>query len=294
MKKIGFLSHKSFETYPEPLADEVPVVQALRAKGYAVDCPAWDDDTVNWQAYNMVIVRTCWNYMEDTNAFLRWLAARNEENCPLYNSPKTILWNINKNYLLAWEAQGFRIAKVVNLVGSNLIEELKACMEQESWQTVVLKPAVGAASKGIWRVDAHALEKIPTYLDGIALNGGVLVQAFYPEVLELGLMFFDGVYTHSLRKRPTVWAQVDNGVYTPAAPPAVEPYLPTNEQIEIAQQFIDRTPEPLLYGRVDGFFVNNQFLLTELEYFEPELYFRFDSTGKSIQQFIAAIEKRLQ
>lgn len=293
MKKIGLLTHKDFFTYPSPLPDEETFAYRLREKGYSVDCPAWDDTEVEWASYDLVLFRTCWNYMDNPEAFSQWLQAREADRTRLFNPAETIRWNMDKNYLLAWRTRGFKVAPIIEAPAASADEALPAIMDANGWDEIVVKPQIGAGSKGLLKFSRKSAATASRYFEAATAIGGLLAQAFYRDVMEIGLVFFDRNYTHALRKHPTVWESVADGVARPKTSPDTEAYTPTRYEIEAAQSYIDATPDDLLYGRIDGFMVDNEFYLTELEYFEPELYLRFDTEGRALSAFMEAVEKRL-
>lgn len=56
---------------------------------------------------------------------------------------------------------------------------------------------------------------------------------------------------------------------------------PTPALLETASKIISQVPEKLLYARVDGVMINDDFHLMELELIEPDLYFEFDEAIKN-------------
>lgn len=85
------------------------------------------------------------------------------------------------------------------------------------------------------------------------------------------MLFYGGKYSHAVRKRP---ASGDFRVQTEHGG-TVEPATPTAETLREAQRIVDLRGDELLYARVDGVVVGDEFLLMEFEVLEPQLFFPF-------------------
>src|SRR5690606_10257557 len=100
---------------------------------------------------------------------------------------------------------------------------------------------------------------------------GLLIQPFLPEILsqgELSLLFFDGVFSHAVCKRPR------DGDYRvqPQFGGTAVPVEVRDEWIEGARACIAAAPALPVYARVDGVIRDGTFLLMELEVFEPLMF----------------------
>src|SRR5262245_52333817 len=80
---------------PELDADTQWLVTALKKKSVLVFPAVWDDPNVDWEGFNLVVVRSCWDYASRRDEFLAWA-----ERMPHLANPASILsWNTNKRYL---------------------------------------------------------------------------------------------------------------------------------------------------------------------------------------------------
>jgi glutathione synthase/RimK-type ligase-like ATP-grasp enzyme len=116
------------------------------------------------------------------------------------------------------------------------------------------------------------------------------VQPFLPEIQsgELSLLFFDGVYSHAVRKRPK------SGDYR-----VQFQFGGTNESAEATPEIVaqaricvEHAPAPTVYARVDGVVRDGKFLLMELEIFEPLMFLADHPEAPA--RFARAIEKHLR
>src|SRR5262249_13648737 len=120
---------------------------------------------------------------------------------------------------------------------------------------------------------------------------GILVQPFLPEIQrdgELSLLFFDGVFSHAVRKRPKAGefrVQFSFGG-------SHESVQVSEELIEQARDCIARAPALPGFARVAGVAKPGAFLLMELEVFEPLMF--LSSHPEAPGRFARAIEKRLR
>jgi glutathione synthase/RimK-type ligase-like ATP-grasp enzyme len=154
----------------------------------------------------------------------------------------------------------------------------------------VIKPLVGASGVGVERVvrgaEAAALERARR---GTACER-VLVQEFLAEIAdgELAGVFFDGVFSHMLRRIPAAGEFRINTQYGGTMLPAhVAPAV-------VAQMadVVSRLPEAPLYARVDGIVRDGRLVLMEVEVNEPGL--GLDLVPGAAERFAEALLRRLR
>ena len=82
--------------------DSATLLGPLEALDVHVTVAAWDDPAVDWAAFDLVVVRSTWDYTLDRTAFLAWAAA-----VPRLLNPLPVLtWNTDKHYLRDLAAAG--------------------------------------------------------------------------------------------------------------------------------------------------------------------------------------------
>jgi hypothetical protein len=57
----------------EDRLDTPIVADGLRRRRLLVDLVSWRAPSVAWNAYDLVLLRSCWDYIEDVESFLCWL-----------------------------------------------------------------------------------------------------------------------------------------------------------------------------------------------------------------------------
>ena len=121
---------------------------------------------------------------------------------------------------------------------------------ETGWDRAVVKPATGASGYSVELVDARVggVGRSPSSRPRRA--PGVLVQEFLPEIAEgeLSLVYFDGVFSHAVRKRPPRGEFRVNSRFG-ATRNAETPSHGVTEQGATALRAL---PELPLYARVDG------------------------------------------
>src|SRR5437763_1977047 len=66
----------------------------------------WDDAEVDWAAFDLVVVRSTWDYTGRRDAFVAWAQSVGRR---LVNPPEVIRWNTDKRYLADLEEVGLPI-----------------------------------------------------------------------------------------------------------------------------------------------------------------------------------------
>lgn len=256
-------------------ADGQRLRDALHDRGHTVDAVRWDAPSVNWEQYDCLIVRSCWQYYTDSDAFRDWIDTVDQDGIHVLNDPDVLRWNIHKSYLrdLARSEVPVVPTKYVDQ-GSKV--DLGTLLDRSGWTDAVVKPAVGTSSHDVWRVKTP-VEPAPATRFGDQLSEtDVLVQQFMPEVDEgeLSIVFFGGEFSHAYRSvpAPTDFRAHPNfgGTVEPADPPgSIVDDATTVLSATGTELSVDTTE--LVYARVDGVVREEQFQLMEVELIEPYL-----------------------
>src|SRR5215213_2514896 len=89
---------------------DLPIARgALGDAGLVVDLVRWDDESVEWGSYALVVVRSCWDYAWRLEEFLSWA-----ETVPRLRNPVEVLrWNTDKTYLRQLQRAGLPVVPTV-------------------------------------------------------------------------------------------------------------------------------------------------------------------------------------
>ncbi len=277
------------EALPHLYEDDLLLVAALDEIGIDSRPAIWSDASIDWLAFDALVVRTPWDYFVRLQEFRAWLDARIASGVRMCNPSEILDWNFDKRYLQDLEAAGVSLVPTI-VVPRGARPDIVALARARGWDEIVIKPTI---SGGGYCTHRFRLDAADRYRDDIArtlLDRGLLIQPFLPEILsagELSLMFFDGVFSHAVCKRPKA------GDYR-----VQFQFGGTNETVEVRHEWIEgaraciaAAPALPVYARVDGVIRDGQFLLMELEVFEPLMFLARhpDAPGR----FARAIQSRL-
>ncbi|MFJ4711864.1 RimK family alpha-L-glutamate ligase [Streptomyces sp. NPDC088785] len=251
--------------------DLPPLVAELERCGADAVAAEWDDPDVDWAAFDLVVLRSTWDYSWRRAEFLRW-AGHCAAVTRLANPVDVLRWNTDKRYLGELARAGVPTVPTVYVAPG----DTPALPDDRAF---VVKPASGAGARyaarytpaerdtalaQVARMHAEGLTAmVQPYVDGIDAGG------------ERAVLFYGGRFLHAVRKG----AVLAPGVAFDArkvAHPALEPWRPTDAERAVADRALAAVPggaERLLYARVDlvdG--PDGQPCVMELELVEPNLF----------------------
>lgn len=264
-------------------ADDAVAARALELRGARVAAAVWNDPAVDWSAFDVVVLRSCWDYWRERDAFEAWIAGLTASGIALWNPAETVLWNLDKLYLGELEDRG------VAIVPSEFPEQgedLGAVMERRGWQRAVVKPRVSADGHRTELVSRSGAQHEQRRLDELSRSGGAIVQEYVDAVAregEYSFVFIDGAYSHAALKRP---APADFRVQ-PRLGGTASPTQPSPDLIRQAERVMSAVQLPWLYARVDACERDGTLLLMELELIEPTLF--FEHSADAAERFATAI-----
>ena len=256
---------------PDLDPDDRALAPELAALGIAADVVAWDDPGADWAAFDLVVVRSTWDYALRHNEFIRWLR-RVSLRSTLVNSADVIEWNLDKRYLRDLQRSA------IPVVPTTWIEPGDTIRLPERGELVV-KPVVSAGAKDTTRyaMPNHAdvaREHIESLLRA---KRPVMVQPYIASVDDVGetaLVYIDGTFSHAVRKGPILKELLLTTTALFAAE-ELTPTVATDAERELGDAVLRlvNEREPVLYARVDivqG--ARAEPLLLEVELTEPSLF----------------------
>jgi O-ureido-D-serine cyclo-ligase len=292
MPRIALITAAAARDLDEDLP---PLVAALSKAGAEPSVIDWDDAAFDGSRFDLAVLRSAWDYTQRLPEFLRWVDAISSRTT-LLNPAEVVRWNTDKHYLAHLAGAG------VPIVPSSFVEPGDDASEAFAKFLVgaagefVVKPSIGAGSRDAQRYArderAAALAHAQRLLDA---NRSVLLQPYLGRVDEHGetsLMFFDGAFSHAIRKGPLL-RRGEGPTRALFAAEHITPRVPSTDEIALATRTLAAIPfaGPLLYTRVDLIHDDDGSpRVLELELTEPSLFFTH-SPG-SADRFAAAILKR--
>jgi glutathione synthase/RimK-type ligase-like ATP-grasp enzyme len=256
--------------------DDRLVVPPLAGRGIAADTAVWDDPAVDWNGYDLVVLRSTWDYPGRRDAFVRWAAGVGAVGARLANPPDVVAWNTDKRYLDTLASAGVPVVPTTWVTPGGPPWILPRSGE------VVVKPAVGAGSIDTGRYDlaSSTHRTLAQAHCGRLLAAGrtVMVQPYLSAVDSYGetaLLYLGGRYSHAVRKGPMLAGpSVDEpGLYRPEQ---ITPREPSTVERAVADAALAAVPNGagrLLYARVDLIPGDDGSpVVVELELTEPSMF----------------------
>lgn len=279
-----------------PFRDIDPDLPLLHAaaerRGLALESVLWDDPAVDWGGFDLVVVRSCWDYTDRREEFLDWAAT-----VPRLANPVEVLrWNTDKTYLREVAAAGVPVIETQWDVrdGDPLAGEGEPDAE---W---VVKPSISAGSRDTARWTDPA--DVRRHSEELVARGRTsMTQRYVPSVDtdgETAMLFLGGHFSHAIRKAPLL--ERGEGVNDHRDSRGdITPRAPTAAQLEVAATTHDALrailgPDlDLLYARIDLVTApDGGPVVLEVELTEPSLFLPQSGGGEDV--LLDAIEQRVR
>jgi hypothetical protein len=268
---------------PEPDRDQDLLLSALRARGVEGSMLAWDDPHADASTFDACVLRSTWNYYHALPEFLAW-AERTARITSLWNPLPVIRWNTHKRYLRDLAARGVPTVPTawIEKAGSTTLRD---ALRELGARTVVVKPAVSAASFDTVRVHVEDVERAEQHVGRVRARCDVMVQPYVQSVEGYGersIIWIDGAFTHAIRKSPRFGGEHEN----------VSEALPiADDERALATAALQAAPQPLLYARIDvARDAAGAPMIMELELLEPSLFLK--QSPEALRRFADAITAR--
>jgi glutathione synthase/RimK-type ligase-like ATP-grasp enzyme len=268
--------------YAGQAKEDLAVIDALRRRGIEAVHAAWDDPQVDWPAFDLVVVRSPWDYPERPDDFLDWARRLRR----VLNPFSVLRWNTDKRYLGDLAAAGLPVIPTRFLGPGDDFE-----VPQPPF---VVKPAVSNGAQDTAWYRAGEAEEAPAHVRRLQSSGqAVLIQPYLVDVAsegEIDLVFLGGRYSHSIRRAASL-KRAGLTPNSPVPPSGVRACEPTPAERALAERVmacVPGGPSGLLYGRVDlvtG--PDGTPVVLEVELTEPALFLDFTEGG--VDRFADAI-----
>lgn len=272
--------------YPDLIPDDRRLLPLLAARRINAIPAVWNDSSINWGAFDGVLIRSCWDYHLHPQEFWDWVS---HLPVPVWNPPSVVQWNMNKIYLRELAEHGIPIVPTIWVQSGDSVD-LQALMQTHNWSKAVVKPCISASAYQTWTV---TLTEAPVrQLDLNATQTDLMIQRYMPQIVEgeWSLVFFTGVFSHAFLKRPApgkFFVQIEHGGSESTQPPPNHLIEQASHVLQVASVITQLQP---CYARVDGVVEGDQLMLMELELIEPAL-FTADSPEHTFARFADVIRE---
>jgi glutathione synthase/RimK-type ligase-like ATP-grasp enzyme len=250
----------------------------------------WDDPTVDWQRFGVVVIRSTWDYSDRRDEYLAWCASLPR----VFNPFPVIEWNTDKRYLRDLTAASIPIVPTTWIEPDTLLDDIELPGDE-----MVIKPAVSAGARNTSRYRTEDNDQARAHISRLLSSGRTAMVQPYVQSLdargETGLIYFDGELSHSIRKGPLLRhrGHVTKGLWEPEQITARDPDADEIALAERTLQVLPWSSRDLLYARVDVVRADDGApMLLELEVTEPSLFLRLGNGAPA--RLAAAIARRLR
>lgn len=265
------------------------VIEPLRNLGIDAVAAVWDDPTIDWDAFDLTVIRSAWDYQHRRDEFVLWAYT-----VPRLANPASVVeWNTDKRYLRELVDGGLRVVHTSWLEPGDEVTLPATGVH-------VIKPAIsaGALNSGRYDLDDEddgllARKHIQRLLDE---SLPVMVQPYVPaidDVGETGLLFTGGQFSHAIGKSAMLDGP-DHGVEGLYRDEEITARVPSEAERRAAEAVLAAVPgaDGLLYARVDLVpDTDGEPILLEVELTEPGLFLEFGDGAP--ERFAAAIQAHL-
>ncbi|MEJ0061747.1 MAG: hypothetical protein WDO70_00715 [Alphaproteobacteria bacterium] len=305
--KAAFLTYRSYQ-YDSGAdvnnlhqTDDDAAAVALRRKGFEVTTLPWGEPVCAYEGFDLLVFRSTWDYLEQAERFHDWLGQMDALPA-LFESPISLIrWNLDKAYLLDLAASGAAVIPVM-IVKANETSDLPDYFRNHG--ALVIKPAIACGGKGAYRIlSLEEAEKLQAAFSSIRGNEDYIIQPYMEDIKRTGeweLIFIDGRYTHAVLKKPPAaedgWKVQEAGGSIDQA----EPPLPVLDAARNAFSKIVMACNMSGIGKIDAAYVPLYAridliggLVSEIELFEPSLYFSKCPANQAAELFAAAALERV-
>ncbi len=263
------------------------LIAPFNKNGWAIDTVSWRNETIDWNSYDTVIIRSCWDYQQNPDQFLSVLHKIEQSSARLANPLNLVEWNISKTYLKELKEQDIPV--VPTLWKSTFhIGHLSSYFTALGAEEIIIKPAIGANADFTFRLKRSEVKKAIPKLEEIFNDMPFLVQPFILNILDEGeysLFYLNNSFSHAILKTPEQGdfrVQEEHGG-------KLQLVEPNSQLLQLGKKTMQALPGRPLYARIDFVRNGSSFLLMEVELIEPSLYFNMDPA--SPRRFVDAFER---
>ena len=273
---IALVSYQNKKSTQSHLEEDFQLSKFLESKGLRVKIAVWNDVQVDWKQFDVVILKSPWDYHDNFDLFMLWLSGLDTAGIKVLNPYKTVLWNSDKHYLKQIADDGLPVIESVFLE-KGTVPDLAELLDTSRGKKMIVKPCVSASAKNTMVVTLDNVSSVQDTINGLISSESFLVQPFMEEILqgELSFMFFNGNFSHSTLKVPKKGDFRVQSEYGGT----VQNITTANAHLETAGQYVEKYGQGTLYARVDGIISKGIFVLMELELIEPYLFLNCHEPG---------------
>lgn len=296
--------------------DDRLLVPTLKDLGITAEPAVWDDPKVDWDAYDLTVVRSTWDNMQRSEEFLDWA-----DTVPrLENPAPAIRWNTDRRYLLELDKAGVPVIDTIWLDPGAHLSKRAVHSRMPAFGDFVVKPVISAGPREVGRyqpVSAQSRSKAIEHTMRLLDSGRwVMIQPYVTSIDthgEVCLTFINDEFQHAVRRKALLGGPhrktVGLALYSNESMTSVSV---TAEQLDVARRALAEAhrlsgvTKPFLYARVDlvtgepssstkdlRLVTKEGPMVIEIEVVDPSLTMRHSGGNPTAANFAAAIASRI-
>jgi len=275
--KIAIVSSQKWKY---KVSEDILLKDAINKMNVDVDIIAWEDENIDYAKYDIIVIRSVWGFQHNIDKFRIWLSVLKSYDLRVINSLDVIDATLSKyEQFKILDKYGIKHIETEFIFKKNIMTSLSNIVSTKySNGTFVVKPMISASginthiisdNKDLETINVRSLDKtFSKILEDI--NNGIMIQPFIDGIKdgEYSLVFINKNLVYAIKRYPGLFVGVMN--VEELALDKVNPNL-----IEIAKSIV-AIPElsNSLFCRVDFAKSNDEYLVMELEYLDPQLFFK--------------------
>ncbi len=281
---LGRVALATCSELPDGDEDAAALSAALATRRIEAVSAVWDEPGIDWSGFDLVVLRSTWDYAEHYETFLAWL-----EVVPrLANPADVVRWSTDKRYLAELATAGVPVASTCYLEPHEPFDSPPG--------RFVVKPVVSAGGRHSAAYRPERASAAAEHVHQLHIEGrAVIVQPYLQGIDtdgETGLVYIGGRYSHAFRKGPLLAGEDEPGGEL-FLEEEIVPREPSPAELETAEHALASIPfsaSDLLYARVDlapG--EDGRPVVLEIELAEPSLYLWCENAA--VERFADAIAR---
>lgn len=272
--------------------DDLYLKHSLNKQNCKVDIISWEDKTIDYSKYDLIIIRSIWGFQENKTKFENWLNMLETQKIKVLNPINVIKNNYDKeiqfDILNKYNIETIKTFFLpINKNIKSRILDLKTNNDLEN-NLIVLKPTISEGSKDVYLVGNNRYE----FNNIIDINevynkyknnkSKLMVQPFMKEIFdgEYSICCINNKITHGIIKYKNAFTKTNMIKYIPAD-------KIDHKIIEIVNNILNiKEYKDNLFLRIDFIKQKKKFLVMEVELLDPNLFLEFIADRKKRKEIL--------
>lgn len=272
--------------------EDLYLKHSLNKQNCKVDIISWEDKTIDYSKYDLIIIRSIWGFQENKTKFENWLNMLETQKIKVLNPINVIKNNYDKeiqfNILNKYNIETIKTFFLpINKNVKSRILDLKTNNDLEN-NLIVLKPTISEGSKDVYLVGDNRYE----FNNIIDINevynkyknnkSKLMVQPFMKEIFdgEYSICCINNKITHGIIKYKNAFTKTNMIKYIPAD-------KIDHKIIEIVNNILNiKEYKDNLFLRIDFVKQEKKFLVMEVELLDPNLFLEFIADRKKRKEIL--------